>query len=496
MRKSMKAVSDCVLATIRAHRMIPDGGRVLVALSGGPDSVALTLLLRELEQTGSVTVAGVAHLNHGVRAEADADEAFCRDLAAQLGIEFRSERVDVPALAKADGRSLEDAGRRARYAFLDRVRSELAADAIATGHTRNDQAETFLLRLIRGAGPRGLGGIYPVTGSVIRPLIDTRREELLEWLASRNQPYCEDVTNTDVGIPRNRVRHELLPLLERRFSPGIVQVLAREAEIARADHDYIEKLAIESADLIVLRNSGGERAPLSSRSSPADFVAVELDAAGVAALPHAVAARLARLALAVLAPDRFVSSEHVEAVVSLVAGEGVSVSLPGQQASRRGPVIVLEPAFARGAPARSRPFENSFDVSLSIPGEVVLAPQGWAISAHLQTGNQPELPSTPGSGALSAEVQAGRLAGPLGVRSRRPGDWLRPAGLGGRRKKLQDLLVDRKIPREHRDFLPLVVDGQGRIVWVVGLAVAEDFRVTEPSQGVILLKARRLGGPG
>jgi tRNA(Ile)-lysidine synthase len=490
----MKAVSDCVLATIRTHRMIPDGGRVLVALSGGPDSVALTLLLRELEQLGSFTVAGVAHLNHWVRADADADEAFCRNLAAQLGIEFRSERVDVPALAKAEGRSLEDAGRRARYAFFERVRAELRADLIATGHTRNDQAETFLLRLIRGAGPRGLGGIYPVTGVVIRPLIDVRREGVLEWLASRNQPYCGDVTNADVGIPRNRVRHELLPLLERRFSPGIVEVLAREADIARADHDYLEKLAIESANLIVLRNSGGERTPLSSLPSPADIVAVELDAAGVAALPHAVAARLARLALAVLAPDRFVSSEHVEAVVSLASGEGVSVSLPGQQASRRGPVVVLEPALARSGARPFRPFENSFAVSLSIPGEVVLASQGWAISAHLETGRQ--LGLSPGPGALSAEVQAGTLAGPLGVRSRRPGDWLRPAGLGGRRKKLQDLLVDRRIPRETRDFLPLVVDGQGRIVWVVGLAVAEDFRVTEPSQGVILLKARRLGGPG
>ena len=482
----MKAVTDCVLATIRQHRMIPDGGRVLVALSGGPDSVALTLLLHELERTGSFTVAGVAHLNHGVRTEADGDEAFCRDLAAQLGIEFRSERVDIPAVAKAEGRSIEDAGRRARYSFLERVRAELGANVVATGHTRNDQAETFLLRLIRGAGPRGLGGVYPVTGVVIRPLIDARREDLLDWLASRSQPYCNDVTNDDVGIPRNRVRHELLPLLERRFSPGIVEVLAREAEIARADHEYLENVAIEYADLIVLRNSGGERTPLSSLPSPADIVAVELDAAGVAALPLAVAARLARLALAVLAPDRFVSSEHVEAVLSLASGESVSVSLPGQQASRRGSVIVLERELFR-------PFENSFDVSLSIPGEVVLAPQGWAISAHLQTAGQP---ANSAPGALSAEVQAGTLDGPLAVRSRRPGDWLRPAGLAGQRKKLQDLLVDRKIPRETRDFLPLVVDGQGRIVWVVGLAVAEDFRVTEPSQGVILLKARRLGGPG
>ncbi len=506
--KAMKAVTDCVLATIRQHRMIPESGRVLLALSGGPDSIALTLLLHELERSGSFTLAGVAHLNHGVRAEADADEAFCRDLAGQLGIEFRSERVDVPAVAKAEARSIEDAGRRARYAFLERVRVELGADVIATGHTQNDQAETFLLRLIRGAGPRGLGGVYPVTGVVIRPLLDVRREDLLEWLASRSQPYCNDVTNGDVGIPRNRVRHELLPLLERRFSPGIVEVLAREAEIARADHEYLENVAIEYADLIVLRNSGGERTPLSSLPSPADIVAVELDAAGVAALPLAVAARLARLALAVLAPDRFVSSEHVEAVLSLASGEAVSVSLPGQQASRRGSVIVLEPAFARSASARSRrslggggreplrPFENSFDVSLSIPGEVVLAPQGWAISAHLQTGGLPGLPSNRDRGALSVELQAGTLDEPLAVRSRRPGDWLRPAGLGGRRKKLQDLLVDRKIPRETRDFLPLVVDGQGRIVWVVGLAVAEDFRVTEPSQGVILLKARRLGGPG
>jgi tRNA(Ile)-lysidine synthase len=223
---------------------------------------------------------------------------------------------------------------------------------------------------------------------------------------------------------------------------------------------------------------------------PADIAAVEIDAAGLAGLSQAVASRVVRLALSILAPDRFVGFDHVAAVLSLAAG---SVSLPGQQAVRRGARIELVREPFRG-------FTNSFQFPLSIPGEVLLEPQGWVISAEPPSQPVPGLPvpvSTDGdSTPVTVAVRADSLVPPLGVRSRRPGDRFQPPGLEGRHKKLQDFLVDRKVPVESRDSLPLVVDGRDRIVWIVGLAVGEDFRVTEPSQGVILLKARRLGGPG
>ena len=480
-------LTERVLGAMRRHDLVPPGGRVAVALSGGSDSVALLLLLRELQASGGLAVVAAAHLNHGLRESAHRDEQFCRALAESQGIPFRADLIDVRARAARDRTSLEDAGRQARYELFARVAQEFDCDAVATGHTRDDQAETFLLRLLRGAGPRGLGGIHPkvplpaeapeARRLVIRPLLDIGRDELRQYLAAQDQPYCEDESNADLGIPRNRVRHELLPLLRERYSPAIADVLAREAAIARADEDRLQREAIDLVPSIVLRN----------RATGRDEV--ELDVAALAALHPALAVRVARIALQELTPDRFVGFDHVEDLLELVRSDGsrhASLSLPGQYAERRGARIVV-------SRAPFKPFSNSFRVPLSIPGEVVLADQGWAVSAAVEAGAlAPGLGAEPK--ALTARAQ--RLSGPLTVRSRRPGDWLRPLGMGGRRKKLQDLLVDRKVARDRRDSIPIVVDETDRIVWVVGEAVAEDFRVTEPSQAVIFLKARQLGGQG
>jgi tRNA(Ile)-lysidine synthase len=482
------ALAERVLDTIRRLALMRRGDRVLVALSGGPDSVALTRLLGELEGSGELSIAGIAHLNHGLREAANEDEEYCRAMAAERALPFRSDLVDVRALAARLGTSLEDAGRRARYELFERVATELSADVIATGHTRDDQAETFLLRLLRGAGPRGLGGIHPKVGRVVRPLLEIGRDELREYLASVGQVFRDDESNRDLSIPRNRVRHELLPLLSRDFSPGITDVLAREATIARQDEDRLQQEAIDLLDLIVLRNEAG----ISGEA------AVELDARALSALHPALAVRVARIAMETVAPGRFVGFDHVERLLALARdprGEG-ALSLPGQHAVRRGETLVLD---SRRDDAQ--PFSNSFRVSLSIPGEVVLAPQGWAVSATRCDGGDTQLGQSPGTlkvecPRLEQTVAADGLALPLAVRSRRPGDRLSPLGMGGRQKKVQDVLVDRKVPREGRDSLPLVVDSADKIVWVVGESVAEDFRVTEASQAVILLKARRLGGQG
>ena len=480
------SLTDRVLRTVRQYGMVPQGGRVLVAVSGGSDSVALTLLLHALQERGELVIAGIGHLNHALRAEAPADEDFCRDLASALDVPFFSATVDVRARARDEQTSIEDAGRKARYEFLATIAADAGAQAIATGHTLDDQAETFLMRVIRGAGPRGLAGIFPVAGKVVRPLIETRRDELKSYLDARGQAYRDDASNRDLTIPRNRIRHDLIPLLERDYSPNIAEVLAREAAIAREDEDYLQQKAIDSAETIVLRSSGGGH---------------EVDVEALKALHPAIAARIAQRVLAAVS-NRFIGFDHIQRFLAFVRGDAeagcgdaaagsrapAALSLPGVEALRRGARVVL-------ARERQKPFTNSFEFPLSIPGEVTLAGSGWTISAVAVNPAVSEgAPSGPSATSVLVRVEPG--AQPLTVRSRRRGDRLRPAGLGGRAKKLQDLLVDRKVPREQRDSVPLVVDGGGRIVWVVGLAVSEDFLVTEPLQGVILLKARRLGGPG
>ena len=457
------------LETIRRHGLARPGERVLVGLSGGTDSVALLLLMRAFEQDGILAVAGAAHLNHQLRgADADTDEAFCAALAGRLGVPFLADREDVAARARAQKRSIEDAARAARYEFFDRAADKMGADLVAVAHTRDDQAETFLLRLLRGSGTRGLASIQPRAGRVIRPLLDVGREELRAYLASSGESFREDASNADVRIPRNRIRHELLPYLALHFSSGVTDVLARDAALARQDEEFLRDEAIKLAGRIVLTNE-----------------AVRIDVAGLARAPRALSSRVVHAALQRLAGSSSISFDHVERVLALAegAGEGRAVSLPRQYAVRAGGTIVLRPGRSRAQPGA-----NAFAFSLSIPGEVELGSHGLRVRA--EPGDPAGSSATWAGRGADVGVAAEALELPLGVRSRRPGDRFRPLGAPGRRK-LQDFLVDRKVPRDDRDSVPLVVDGRDRIVWVVGHAVAEDFRVTDASRGVLLLKVRR-----
>jgi tRNA(Ile)-lysidine synthase len=234
---------DRVRETIRRYSLLTPEATVVAATSGGSDSVALAYVLDELDRSGVCRLIGLAHFNHQLRTEADRDEMFCVQLANDLGRPLIADRADVRDLARRENRSIEDAARTARHAFLERARVGLGADVVALGHTRDDQAETFLLRLLRGAGSRGLGAMHPRREALIRPLIDCRRAELKAWLAQRNIAFVHDASNDDVSVPRNRVRAELLPLIEARFNPSIVEVLAEEAELARDDHQWLEAAA-------------------------------------------------------------------------------------------------------------------------------------------------------------------------------------------------------------------------------------------------------------
>ena len=468
------SLPERALATIRKHDLIPAGTRVLAAVSGGADSVALALVLARLAGSGALecTLAGLAHLHHGLRgADADADQAFVEALAARLGVPCVTGREDVAARAGEAGESIEAAARRARYAFLDGAAASLGATRIATGHTADDQAETLLLRLLRGAGLQGLSAIRPQNGIVIRPLLECGRADVETFLQAEGESWRDDASNADRGIPRNRVRHELMPVLRAIAGPSVAGVLARTAALIRDDADELERQAIEMARRDVLlegNNDTGTRLAIAG-----------LDAAG-----PALGRRIVRTALAAAAGGRFHSLEHVEAVRSLIKEDAPSsVQVPGAVARRDGNVIRVEPApdAAEAAP---------FEVRLEVPGSVELPEAGVTISAELGACGAADVARLASRGDRVA-VQGVDAAG-LSVRSRRPGDVFRPLGAPGRRK-VQDLFVDRKLARSERDRVPLVVDGNGRIVWVVGHAIADEFRVTAPGERVLLLKVRRTG---
>jgi tRNA(Ile)-lysidine synthase len=453
-----------VRRTLNRHGLLPSGTRVAVALSGGADSVALLLVLRELAAEEGFHLAGAAHLNHQLRgAGADADAEFCRALASKLDVPFFTEQVDVAAIARDTGCSVEHAAHEERHRFFDRAASALGASVIAVGHTKNDQAETFLLRLLRGAGPRGLGGMHPRSGSVVRPLLDTTRADVRAFLSERGASFCEDPTNADVAIPRNRIRHELLPLLERRFSPAIGEVLNREAAIARDDADCLDRAAGEVARRLV--------------SLTVDRAEISIDS--LLAEHPAIVRRVLRLAQHGVTRGKFVGFDAAETVLAfMVSKQKGPLDLPGHRVSRRGNLLVLTKRPGRAAESECR----DFSYTLEVPGAVEVPEASCAISAEKGT-----LPAaSKGTGDL-AVIDSQVILAPLAVRNRRPGDRLRPLGLAGR-KKLQDLFVDKKVDRAERDTIPVVVDAGGRIVWVPGHALAEEFRVTERTEAVVILK--------
>jgi tRNA(Ile)-lysidine synthase len=350
-------VRDLLLARIREtcqrEGLLTPGDRVIIGLSGGPDSVTLTHLLPEVARELGADVVALAHLNHQLRPEAGEDEAFCAALATRLDLPFESDRVDVRAEAARTRTSLEDAGRTVRYAFLEAVAVRRGATRIAVAHTLNDQAETVLLRLCRGAGPTGLAGIYPRAGLVIRPLLDVRRAEVEAWLAAERLAFRDDPTNRDLSIPRNRIRHELLPYLARHVGEGVVALLARSAVIAREDADYLEHVATETSHSLVLAREGR--------------TVVEVSA--LLALPPAIGRRVVRMALQRHAGGRFVGFDHVEAVLALgreperasapgAAGAAKMIDLPGQRVKRSMGRLVFEPVApdtARAGRRRGRP---------------------------------------------------------------------------------------------------------------------------------------------
>ena len=456
--------------------------RVVAAVSGGSDSVALFFLLREFAQAGELRLAGLAHLHHHIRGvAADEDAAFCRALAARAGVAAAVGDVDVPAAAERDRVSIEVAGRKARQQFFVEALASLGGHRIGVAHTRDDQAETVLLRLVRGAGPAGLAGIAPRRDHLVRPLLELTRSELCGYLESIGESWREDATNEDRAIPRNRVRHDIMPLL-RQLNPRADSALARTADILRGDNDLLETLA-NNVGRPFVRTIGAGR------------VAVNAD--GLAGLPKALARRVALAALETVNPGQsygLKEADHVCDTARLPVkgcprglGRGAS-NMAGADVERFGADVVLVKRGAGGPedPLADPPLQSAFDLRLTIPGTVEQPRGGWTLTAegpmYLQMAGAP--------GADQVVVDAGNLGSGLIVRQRRPGDRLHPLGAPGR-KKVQDVLVDRKVPRDDRDRVPIVTDATGRIVWVAGQVLAESFRVTPLTTTVVILTLRR-----
>jgi tRNA(Ile)-lysidine synthase len=321
----LNALLQQVRRTIQRHSLWPPGARVLVGLSGGSDSVALFRALLELSKTSDFSVAGVAHFNHHLRATASRDEEFCRALVEGFGLPITIEGAYVADHAANAGLSIEDAARRLRYGFLERAARVAGAGPVAVGHTLDDQAETVILKLMRGAGPSGLAGVYPRKGDVVRPLLDVTRAELRAWLLSIGQPWIEDESNDEVTNPRNRVRHRVLPELDAAYGGSTRAAIARSAELARDDGQYLDALAAERMRRLVTVHD--------------DCLVV--DAPALAAEPLALQRRVLWLSIRERAPGREAGLEHVERALAVLRGYARAADVPGSRVELRGSQLVL-----------------------------------------------------------------------------------------------------------------------------------------------------------
>jgi tRNA(Ile)-lysidine synthase len=428
------------------------GETVVVAVSGGADSVALADAMVTASRVIGFEVV-LAHLDHQLRPESSADAAFCVDLGRQLGVPVRVGRADVRARMARDHAGLEDAARRERYAFLQTTRDGVGARFIALGHTRDDQAETFMLRLLRGAGADGLASMRPRSGSLLRPLLTLSRHDVLTHLGVRGLSWREDPTNADVTLLRNRVRHELLPYLETRFNPEVREALARAAELLAEDAGALD--ARLSARLVELVRQEG-----------ASWI-VPLPA--IASAPLGEARRLLRGLVERAGGLRGVSAQHIEAVRALCekpSASGHHVPLPGRRQA-----LVNFGELRIGPTAAPAPV---YELPLSVPGRVDL-PGGLTVCAAR------------GEGPLQVSPDVAVIPAPdaaLVVRTRRPGDRVQD---GPRDMSLKRFLMHHRIPTTERAAMALVASGP-RVLWIPGRSL--DF-VPESGVGSVRLSLER-----
>ena len=436
---------DSLLRCGIAHRT-----HILLGLSGGADSVALLLLLHESLQRGWIGGLSAAHFNHCLRgADADADEAFCRDLCRSLGLPFFAGRGDVRAFAAANRMSEEQAARTLRYRFLRERMAACGADCIATAHHADDQAETLLLHLLRGSGMAGLCGMQPRTGEIVRPLLHITRAQLLSYLEERGQPFCTDASNADTAHLRNRVRHLLLPALSE-YNPQIVRALCGTAQLLSEDEAYLGALA-DGALQSARRDGGYERLRLLAEPGPVR--------------------RRALLLLLRESLDGDVRRSDVARVEALLPAQaGTCIEL------RRGKKAWLDGALLR---LGEKPESAAFSCGLT-PG-MACSVAGWRVLAERAAAYR--RPESPMQACLSLDGLGGDAAA-LSLRSRRPGDRFRPLGCGGSRL-LSDVFTDRKTPERLRE-VPLLVCGE-EILFVPGYTVAERVRVRPESKSIIYI---------
>lgn len=449
-----------VRKTIKEWEMLSRGQTIICAVSGGADSVVMLHLLLELREEMDLRIIA-AHMDHGLRgAESNRDHDFVKSLSKKLGIEFVSKRLKKGEL-KSLGGSPQDAARKIRYAFFEEAALKLKADRVALGHTLDDQAETVLMRLMKGSSLSGLAGIQPVREIFIRPLINTSRNEIEGYAKANGISFIIDSTNLTTKYLRNSIRLELIPFIGKKYNPSVKETLARTAAILSEDDDFIEKASIKAFAASLIGRSVDEAV---------------LDRKKLLRLHGAISSRVFLSAVRSIGIEADLGAFHVASFLEITEGKrpNASVDLPGGVSLRR--------EYDRIIVSKEAPVEGIRETILNVPGMTPIAGAG-IIDAEI---TKPPKRFTTGPEIAWFDYDALPGKGSLMVRDTRPGDRMTPFGMTGHRK-LKDMFIDAKIPLHQRKITPVVATSGGPIIWVAGLRQSAEFAISKSTKRALRL---------
>jgi tRNA(Ile)-lysidine synthase len=437
--------------TILKYSMLARGDVVLAGLSGGPDSVCLLVILDRLRGHFGIDLYA-SYIDHGLRpGETPGEIAFCEKLCLSLAVPFSVKSVDVKSFVKAHGLNKQEAARELRYKALNEAALTAGAAKIALGHTADDQAETVIMRLLRGAGTLGLSGIPPVRKNIIRPIIGIERKKIERFLDTEQIGFLIDSSNREDKYMRNKIRRTVMPAL-KSLGPAMAIAIARTADIFREEDDYFELQATKALMKLISRKTD---------------TAIELFISPMERMDKALLRRIIRRAVTAVEGLRGIGFIHIEALLDLVKSgqSGDRISLPrGVRAIKGYSTLTISSDHGSALEAHS----------IEVPGDVVIREASMVISCTVvDAAGAGEIDC--GDGKKTALFDASTLPFPLQVRSRRPGDYFYPFGFG-KKKKIQDFFVDEKVPRDRRDSIPLLLS-DGKIVWIIGYRTDERYRV-------------------
>jgi tRNA(Ile)-lysidine synthase len=476
-----------VKETIKKYSMLSENDSVLIGLSGGTDSVCLTGILVKFKKDFNLSAINAVYVDHGLRPdEVENEKIFCRNFCDSLGIGFVSKSVDVKNYAKDRKLSKQEAARELRYQVFEEISIKVNATKIALGHTADDQAETFLIRLLRGSGTKGLSGIPPVRSlayslqrtaftvknniSIIRPLIEIERDEIEKFLAVNSSlvtchsslPFVVDSSNLKTDYLRNWIRHKIIPELKKK-NPDLIKAIGRASDILRDEDAYLETIVNKTLMRLISRKSSNT---------------VELFIRPLETMEKPILRRILRRVIQETGGLRGMGFIHIEDIISLIkegrAGDRLYLS-KGVRAVKEYSLMIIT----------SEPPIKIAEYELQPPCKVAVSGAGVIIEALFEEENR-----VPGDGKSSVLLDAGAVNFPLKIRPRADGDFFFPFGFG-KKKKLQDFFVDEKVPRDDRDKIPIVLSGND-IVWVAGYRADERFRVTGKTEKFLRLIISRM----